>query len=139
LKKRRILGIITLLAAVPALAFLGFFVLSYSPPISHWLVWEKVAIGFFCLIGGIMLWKGNIWGYILSALGWGLIIFVHSSILLAYYTGLDKLKLTGYLAGVWLSVVFILSGSLIIFILLHDIWKKKHKAGHHVSGIRSQV
>ncbi len=139
MKNRRILGIITVLAAVPTLAFLGYFVLSYSPPISHWLIWEKVAIGFFCLIGGIMLWKGKIWGYILSALGWGLLIFVHFSILIASYTDLDKLKFSSYLTKNWLSVVFILSGFLIIFTLLRDILKKKHMAGHHVSGIRSQV
>jgi len=124
LKKRRILGIITVLAAMPALAFLGYFVLTYSPPISHWLIWEKVAIGFFCLIGGIMLWKGKLWGYVFSALGWGLLLFVHSSILIAFYTGLDKLKFTIYFAKVWLSVIFIISGSLIIFILLRDILKK---------------
>lgn len=109
---------------MPALAFLGYFVLTYSPPISHWLIWEKVAIGFFCLIGGIMLWKGKLWGYVFSALGWGLLLFVHSSILIAFYTGLDKLKFTIYFAKVWLSVIFIISGSLIIFILLRDILKK---------------
>lgn len=126
MKKRKFLGIITVLAAVPALAFLGFFLLSYSPPISHWLVWEKTAIGFFCLIGGIMLWKGSLWGYRLSTIGWGLIVFVHASILKAFYTNLDKINFINYLAKVWFSVAFILIGTLIIFILLHDILRKKH-------------
>ena len=124
MKKRRFFAIITILAAGPALVFLRYLILGYGTPIIHWLVWEKIAIAFFCLIGGIMLWQGNIWGYRLSVLAWALIIFVHSSILILFCTNLDKLMFPSYVVNISLNVLFILAGTLTIVILLRDILRK---------------
>ncbi len=128
MRKRRILGSITILSTLPSLLILILFVFLYTPAITHWFILEKISVIIFCFLGGILLWKGNMWGYIFSALGWGLLVFVHSSILIAFYNDLDRLGLSSYLAKVWLSIVFIPLGSLIIFVLLRDILKKKHAA-----------
>lgn len=81
--KRQILGAVTILAALPGLLFILYFISSYNASLLHWLVIEKIITALFCFIGGGLLLKGNAWGYRLSLVGWILIIWASISSLLA--------------------------------------------------------
>ena len=85
MKKRKILGTLTIIASLPALGFMLFFLVIYKAPFTHWLIIEKIVIVFSCIIGGILLWQGHKWGYRFSTIGWMMILYVSlSSVYVAF-------------------------------------------------------
>jgi hypothetical protein len=91
--KRIILGIITILAALPGLLFIIFFIGKYHPSLLHWLVVEKIVTALFCFVGGILLFKGDKWGYRLALIGWLLIIWASSSSVFAAFQPITSAQL----------------------------------------------
>jgi len=126
LKKNKFLGAATIVAAIPSLVFLLFFVIMYSPSIYHWLIWEKVIIIVFCTFGGIMLWKESILGYFFSIIGWGIIIFVNASILRAVFET-SRLGPIAIIKNSWLNIFLVFAGIVIIFILVYNFLKSRNK------------
>ena len=90
MKKRPVLGTLTVLAAIPQILFIAMFILIYNPPITHWMIWEKITVGLCCMIGGILLWQGKIWGYYISAIGWGLLLFISIGGLFAFISSASQ-------------------------------------------------
>ena len=74
MNKRRLLGLLTIVAAIPSLAYALFFTIRYKAPITNFLVVEKIVIVICCTIGGLLLWRGKRWGLGLSAVGWLVIL-----------------------------------------------------------------
>jgi len=73
--KRILIGSITLLAALPAL-FLVVMLTQYRQfPFTHWAVIEQLFIAVTCFFGGILIYPNIKWGYLLSTIGWLLLIF----------------------------------------------------------------
>ena len=79
MKKRKITGLITILAAIPRIGYILFFVTHNPAFLIHWVVIEKLLIATACILGGIFLWRGSIWGYRFSVLGWVMILWASAS------------------------------------------------------------
>jgi hypothetical protein len=67
-------GLLTIIAVIPSLAYTLYFTIRYKAPITNILVVEKMVIVICCSIGGIPLWQGKRWGFVLSAIGWLIIL-----------------------------------------------------------------
>ena len=83
MKKRRILGTITIVAAIPSLLFIIFLISKYEVSFFNWIILEKISIILSCASGGALLWKGHKWGYRFSGIGWLILIFVSVTSILA--------------------------------------------------------
>lgn len=72
LKKRRIIGIFTIIAGIPGLwsPFL-FFITPLSLKVIFLFLLGFVTRGLAGVVGGIGLWKGKKWGYQLACIMWG--------------------------------------------------------------------
>ena len=123
MKKRKIIGTITVLVAGPNVGFMLFFVLLYQAPLFHWLVIEKFLIVVSCILGGIFLWRSSIWGHRFSIVGWILILWtsVSSMFVEVYPTTNENLK------AIILSkdIIFSIFSLTILSILLGDIIRQK--------------
>jgi hypothetical protein len=73
--KRILIGSLTLLAALPAL-FLVVMLTQYRLfPFTHWALIEQLVIAVTCFAGGLLIYPNIKRGYLLSAMGWLLIVF----------------------------------------------------------------
>jgi len=119
MKKRKFLGSLTIMAAIPSLAFVIFFTTVYEASITHWFVIEKLVIIFSCIIGGILLWKGTKWGYQLSTIGW--LVLIYASIMSIYVAfqpdTKEALRFTMFIT----DGLFIAVGIPAVVILVRDI------------------
>ena len=116
MKKRKLLGSLTIIAAIPALAFALFFIISYKAKITNFLVIEKIVIVICCSIGGLLLWQGKRWGYGLSAIGWLLILYTSIYSIYNVATRSDMLLQSG---------IFVAIGIPVFVILIRDIIGRK--------------
>ena len=116
---RKIIGLITIAAAVPHIGFLFYFVFIYHASMVSWTVIEKILITFTCISGGALLWSGGIWGYRISIIAWILLLFVSFSSLYVtiFHTPIEEFQ------AVLLTRDAIISsfGCIILFILLRDL------------------
>lgn len=123
MKKRKLLGTVTIIAAIPALGFILFFISKYNAPLYHWFVVEKMMIGFCSIIGGILLWRGHKWGYRLSTIGWAVILYASiMSLYVAFQPEVnEQLKITMMSK----DIIYLLVGIPILSILIRDIIKTR--------------
>jgi len=135
IKKRKILGTLTILGSVPSLWLAAFLLIFYKFSLMHWLFVEKMIIVLCCFIGGIFLWKGHRIGYLLSAVGWAFLIYVSlSSIVVAFDSeGSDRSR---YLM-LTKDLFYLAIGFPIFILLIYDMrafYKKKMQSDKdHVS------
>lgn len=123
MKKRKLLGSLTVIAAIPALGFMMFFLVVYNASLMHWLVIEKIIIGFTCILGGVLLWQGHKWGYRLSIIGWMVILYVSfSSIYVAFQPETNEhLRLAMFSK----DAIYLTVGLPALVILIRDMIKTK--------------
>jgi hypothetical protein len=125
--KRPFLGFITVVVGIPFLAFLIYFVSRYEPPLLHWFVWENALIVVSSLIGGLLLWQGNVWGYRLSAFAWLLVVFASLSSLVALFQSSGSSDVTDALAKLWMGkdLVLLVIGALATYPIVRDLLQTK--------------
>lgn len=124
MKKRPFLGALTVLLAIPSLLLLVYFAAQYKPPLAHWFVLEKVVISVSSVIGGVLLWRGSVWGYRISVIAWGLAVISSLASLVSLYQASAQSGITESLQTIWMSkdVVYIFIASPVLYILAHDIF-----------------
>ena len=123
MKKRRIIGLLSVLIAFPNL-FLCIGLLGWHDfPITHWLVLEKLSIIVCGIIGGVLLWNGRRTGYLLSIIAWLIVFKGSSSSLYYFYFGKGHLEANALLKQVWrnYALLGVIPSILILFILLRDL------------------
>lgn len=125
--KRPLLGFITVVAGTPFLVFLAYFVSRYEPPLLHWFVWEKALIVMLSFVGGLLLWRGKVWGYWLSAIAWLMVIFASSFSLVALFQSSGTPDVTDEVAKVWMGkdLILLLIGVLATFLIGRDLLRTK--------------
>lgn len=78
MKKRRIIGLITILAGLPGLG--GFWLigqLDNFPLMATVIVFNAIFFRGLCgAVGGILIWRGSKWGYYLTLITWLYLIAV---------------------------------------------------------------
>ena len=116
MKKRKLLGSLTIISAIPALAFALFFTISYKASITNILVVEKMVIVICCFIGGLLLWQGKRLGYGLSAIGWLVILYTSTYSIYNVATRSAMLLQSG---------IFLAIGIPVFVILIRDIIGRK--------------
>ena len=120
---RRIISIVTIIAAIPHIGFLIFFISVYHASFTHWMVIEKFFIGITSLIGGILLWSEGVWGHRLSIISWLIIIFASLS---ALYVGLFHTPNANSQIVLLTKEVIVSSiGTVILFFLVRDLIKSR--------------
>ncbi|MEW6647002.1 MAG: hypothetical protein AB1450_07370 [Pseudomonadota bacterium] len=127
--KRPFLGFVTVAAGAPFLAFLVYFVSRYDPPLFHWFVWEKLLIVLLSLSGGVLLWRGDTWGYRFSAIAWFLILLGSISSLVALFQLFGSPDVTDALAKVWVAkdIFYLPLGVSAIYLLVRDLLRSSEK------------
>ncbi len=108
MEKRKLLGSLTIIAAIPPLAYTLFFTIRYKAPITNILVVEKMVIVICCSIGGLLLWQGNKWGFGLSAIGWFVILCTSVYSIYNIATRSDMLLQNGIFVAIGIPVFVIL-------------------------------
>ena len=108
MNKRKLLGLLTIIAAIPPLAYALFFIIRYKAPITNILVVEKMVIVICCSIGGLLLWRGKRWGYALSAIGWLVILCTSIYGIYNIATRSDMLLQNGIFVAIGIPVFMIL-------------------------------
>ena len=87
MKKQKIIGLITILAGLPAIG--GFWLIGYLenfPLAATIIVINAIIFRAICgTIGGILIWRGNRWGYYLTLLCWLYLIIVSVLTLIQLY------------------------------------------------------
>ena len=116
MKKRNLLGSLTIIAAIPSLAYTLFFTIRYKASITNFLVVEKMIIVIFCLIRGLLLWRGKKWGLGLSTIGWLVILYTSIYGICNIATRSDMLLQNG---------IFVAIGIPVFVILIRDIIGRK--------------
>jgi len=118
---RRIIGLITIIAAIPHIGFMIFFILVYHASFTHWVVIEKLLIGITSILGGVLLWREGFWGHRLSIISWTLILFPSLS---ALYVGLfHTSNANAQIVLLTKDIVVSLIGTITLFILVRDLIK----------------
>jgi hypothetical protein len=127
MSKRPFLGAITFLAAAPFLLFLIYYSSRYEPPFMHWLVLEKFAVAASGVVGGVLLWRGSVWGYRLGLVAWTLATVSSASSLLAWYQVSRQPHVSELLTAIWLSkdAAYILIAAPTTYILIRDLFERK--------------
>jgi hypothetical protein len=127
MKKRPFLGVVTVLSAVPFLLFLTYFTSQYQPPLAHWFVLEKVVISVLGIVGGVFLWRGNVWGYRVGLIAWALITLSSLASLVSLYQASGQPDVVGRVATTWMSkdVIYILIAAPILYVLVRDLIERK--------------
>lgn len=120
MKKRPSLGVITVVPGILSLSFLVYFVSQYQPPFLHWVVLEKTTMGALAFAGGVLLWRGKVWGYWLSLIAWVLVIATSLASLISWYR---TPNIAETLTTTWLSkdIILILVAVLMIYVLGRDL------------------
>ena len=108
MKKRNLLGSLTVIAAIPSLAYALHFTINYKATITNLLVIEKMVIVVCCSIGGLLLWQGKRWGYVLSAIGWLVILYTSICSIYNVATRDDMLLQSGIFVAIGIPVFVIL-------------------------------
>ena len=116
MNKRKLLGLLTIIAAIPSLAYILFFTIRYKASITNPLVMEKIVIVIFCSIGGLLLWQGKKWGFGLSAIGWLVILYTSIYGIYNIATRSDMFLQNG---------IFVAIGIPVFVILMRDIIGRK--------------
>lgn len=121
MKSRRIIGLITITAAIPHIGFMIFFIFANHASITHWIVIEKLLIGITSITGGVLLWREGVWGHRLSIISWTLILFASLS---ALYVGLfHTSNVNAQIVLLTKDIVVSLIGTITLFILVRDLIK----------------
>lgn len=129
MKKRPLLGAITMLATIPFLGFLVLFISQYQPPLVHWFVMEKAAICIAGIIGGVLIWRGNVWGYRVGLIAWMLIVLSTLTSLASLYRASGTPDVTGTVGATWAGkdVIYILVSVPILYVLARDLLVTRRK------------
>jgi hypothetical protein len=122
--KTGFLSLLTIIAAIPSLGFVIFFMRVYDAPLTHWFIMENLVIVFSCFIGGVLLWKGKKWGYRVSEIGW--LIILYRSFMSIYVAFLPDTKEVTRVPMFITNAIFIVVGITVLIALIGDIVKRKH-------------
>jgi hypothetical protein len=127
MKKRPFIGVVTLLSAVPFLLFLTYFTSQYQPPLAHWFVLEKAVISVSGIVGGVFLWRRNVWGYRIGLFAWVLIAVSSIASLVSLYQTSGQPDVSGTVATIWMSkeVIYILIAAPVLYVLIRDLIESK--------------
>jgi len=118
---RRIIGLITIIAAIPHIGFMIFFIYAYHASFTHWMLIEKFLIGITSILGGALLWREGVWGHRVSIISWILLLFASLS---ALYVGLFHTSNANAQIVLLTKDILISSIAMIIlFILVRDLIK----------------
>jgi len=129
-EKRKITGLLTILAGLPGLAGLLLLDRLDSYPLAAVIVVvNAIAIRGICgTLGGILIWRGNKWGYYLSLITWLYLVVVSiltfaqlydNGVILSF--GFLKENYTSFGRPFLLSLLKVLFGLPIILIILNDL------------------
>jgi hypothetical protein len=132
LKKRRIIGILTVLAGLPGLG--GFWligILSDFPIAATIIVINAILFRGLCgVAGGILIWRGSKWGYYLTLVTWVYLVVVSIlTIIQLYNNGIEFSyaflveNYSSYGRRFIYSIVKIIAGVPIIYLVLNSILK----------------
>jgi hypothetical protein len=78
---RRAVAIITVCAGLGAWVVGALLLFRMGFPITHWLVVEKIVIGWASLIAGALLWQGHRFMHLAGVVAWGMVaVWVASNI-----------------------------------------------------------
>ena len=121
MKSRRIIGLITIIAAIPHIGFMIFFIFVYHASFVHWMFIEKILIGITSIPGGVLLWRESMWGHRLSIISWILILFASLS---ALYVGLfHTSNVNAQIVLLTKDIIVSSIGTITLFILVRDLIK----------------
>ncbi|MEK6224389.1 MAG: hypothetical protein N2A97_05965 [Thermodesulfobacteriales bacterium] len=140
MKKRKIIGLLTILAGLPGLG--GFWLigqLDTFPLLATVIVFNAIFFRGICgTVGGILIWRGSKWGYYLTLITWLYLIVVsvltlsqlyNNGIVLSY--GFLEENYSSFGRPFLLSSLKILFGIPIVHVVL-NILLKSHKSNHSV-------
>lgn len=132
MKKRKIIGLLTILAGFPG--FGGFWLigeLDNFPLMATVIVFNAILFRGICgTIGGILIWRGSKWGYYLSLISWLYLIVVsvltfnhlyNNGIVISY--GFLEENFSSFGRPLLLSSLKVLFGIPIVHIVLNDLLK----------------
>ena len=124
MKKRPWLGAITLLVTVPSLLFLYEFMSQYQASFLHWFVLEKVIVSILGIVGGVLLWRGNIWGYRVSLGAWALVTLISIASLISLYQVWGTHDASGSVASSWLTkdLIYLLFAAPMLYFLIRNLF-----------------
>jgi hypothetical protein len=127
MKKHPWLGVITILVTVPSLLFLYYFIPQHQPPLLHWFVLEKALVSALGIVGGVLLWRGNIWGHRLALVAWMLVSLISIANLVALYQAWGTPDVGGSVAITWLrkDAIYLMCATPMLFVLVRDLIAKK--------------
>jgi len=127
MRKRPFLGAVTVLAAIPFLVFLAYFTSQYQPPLAHWFVLEKAVVSISGIVGGVLLWRGNMWGYRVGLIAWALITLSALASLVSLYQASGTPDVSGTVATIWASkdVIYILIAAPVLYVLVRDLLERR--------------
>ena len=123
MKKRPLLGAVTVVAAIPFVVFLAYFTTQYQPPLAHWFVIEKAVVGISGIVGGVLLWYGNLWGYRLGLIAWVLITLSAMISLVSLFEVSGKPEVNGLVTTAWASkdTLYIIVATPVLYVLVRDL------------------
>ena len=132
MKKRRIIGILTVLAGLPGLG--GFWLLSHLsdfPLAATIIVINAILFRGLCgVVGGILIWRGSKWGYYLTLVTWVYLVVVSIlTIIQLYNNGIEFSysflveNHSSYGRRFIYSIVKIIAGVPIVYLVLNSILK----------------
>jgi hypothetical protein len=129
MKKRPWLGAITILVTVPSLLFLYYFVPQYQPSLLHWFILEKVFVSILGIVGGVLLWRGNIWGHRVALAAWSLVALISIASLISLYQAWGTSDASGSVATTWLrkDAIYLLFAMPMLFVIVRDLIAKKSR------------
>jgi len=120
MEKRKLLGSLTIIAAIP---FLGFIIFFFSVYNINWFLIENIAIVIFCSVGGKLLWRSSKWGYRLSAIGWAILLF--DSVTSVFAVLLTEITTQARTILITKDIIYLLIGIPADFILIRDMMKER--------------
>ncbi len=140
MKKRKIIGLLTILAGLPGLG--GFWLigqLDNFPLLATVIVFNAIFFRGICgTVGGILIWRGSKWGYYLTLITWLYLIVVsvltlnqlyNNGIVLSY--GFLEENYSSFGRPFLLSSLKILFGIPIVHVVL-SVLLKSHKSNRSV-------
>ena len=130
MKKRKIIGLLTILAGLPGLGGLLLLDRLDSYPLAAIIVVVNAIVirGICGTLGGILIWRGSKWGYYLSLITW-LYLVVVSILTFAQLYGSGAVLSFGFLKENYssfgrpflLSLLKVLFGLPVIHLILNDL------------------
>jgi hypothetical protein len=120
--KRILIGLITLIFAIPATFVVAMLTTYKHFPITHWLIIEQILIAVSCILGALLIWSGKKLGNIIASIGWLLLLIQGVSGVYAAFDPRTKEPQHTYMLIEY--GIFVLFGMPILFLLIRDLLKK---------------